>query len=203
MKHALWILSGAGVALLAAAASASSQEMSPEDMAKWAQYSTPGEHHEQLEPIIGRWNETIKLWFTPDAPPTEETATSTAEWILDGRYIRHTHEGTMMGQPFHGTEIFGYDNFGEEYVSIWIDNHSTAPMITRGTYDPATNTITMSGTYDDFMTGKEDQAIRTVTHWEDADTFVYEMYGPGPDGQEFKMMEVTGRRAQPAAGGQR
>lgn len=197
MKQTFSILAGA-LAVTLAASAARAQEMSPEDMKKWAQYSNPGDHHEQLEPIIGEWQETVRFWFAPGTEAVESASTSKAEWIMDGRWLKQEHDGSAMGQPFHGLGLLGYDNYREEYVSIWIDNMSTAAMITRGTHDPATNTITMTGTVDDFMAGKSDVALRTVTHWEDPDTVVFEIYAPGPDGKEFKTLEVTGRRVKEA-----
>ena len=39
--------------------------------------------------------------------------------------------------------------------------------------------------------GKKPQTTRMTTRWTDASTEVFEMYGPGPDGKETKMMEIT------------
>lgn len=197
MKQTFSILTGA-LAVAVAVGAARAQEMSPEDMKKWAQYSNPGDLHKQLEPLIGGWQETVRFWFAPGTDAVESASTSEAEWIMDGRWVKQEHDGSAMGQPFHGFGLLGYDNYREEYVSIWIDNMSTAAMITRGTYDPVTNTMTMTGTVDDFMGGKSDVPLRTVMHWKDPDTAVYEMYAPGPDGTEFMTLEVTGRRVKGA-----
>jgi hypothetical protein len=45
------------------------------------------------------------------------------------------------------------------------------------------------GTNTDPMTGKAATSRMTSKH--EADREVHEMYGPGPDGKEFKMMELT------------
>ena len=66
---------------------------------------------------------------------------------------------------------------------------STAVMTSEGTFDAAGKVMTSWGTMDDVMAGKtvKVKSIVTVT---DADTHVMEMYGPGPDGKDFKNMEI-------------
>ena len=69
----------------------------------------------------------------------------------------------MWGMPFEGHNLLGYDNFRNEYVSVWRDNLSTAPMVSRGTFDPATKSLTMTATMDDFMSGARTSWVRQVT----------------------------------------
>lgn len=172
---------------------ARAQEATPEEMAAWMEATSPGEHHAALEPLIGRWDHTVTIWMEPGAEPMEMSATSEARWILGDRYVVQEYEGTFAGMPFHGRDLVGYDNLEEKYFSIWIDNHSTGPMVTWGTYDAETRTLTMEGTYSDPMTGRTGVATRTVTRFADDGTVVYESYGPGPDGEMIKVMEVVSR----------
>jgi hypothetical protein len=130
------------------------------------------------------------MWMAPDAPPIESTATSDAEVEMGGRWLEEEFTGTMWGQPFQGENLLGYDNFREEYVSVWRDNLSTGTMITRGTYDPATKTLTMTGNVDDFMSGARDIPVRQVVTHTDATHSTMEMYMPGPDGNEFLTMRI-------------
>jgi hypothetical protein len=188
------------LAMLIVSGTAAAQEMSAEEIAMFDRYAMPGENHKLMEPMIGEWEETVVMWFAPEAPPVTMKASMTAEWILDGRWVRSEHRGTMMGQPFHGIGLDGYDSYREEYVSIWMDNMSTASMVSRGTHDPATNAVTLMGTADDFMTGREDVPVRSVTHWTDPDTFVFEMYTVTEDGTEYQVMKLTGRRVTSAEG---
>lgn len=188
-----------GVMLLSAASAAAQDEqpMSAEDQAtmeKWAEFMTPGEPHERLAGLAGEWQWASKWWTAPDAAPQESSGTMSSSMMMDGRYLMENMEGSMMGQPFHGHALTGYDNFNDEYVSTWIDNMGTGMMMSRGTYDPATKTLTMIGTYDDIMTGEKDKTMRSVTQHTDDNTQVIEMYVTGPDGEEFKTMEITATR---------
>jgi hypothetical protein len=78
----------------------------------------------------------------------------------------------------------------KKYVGTWMDTMGTMVMMMMGTADPSGKVITMTGTMDDFMTGKPMQ-LRTVTRIVDANKHVMEMFGPDPAGKEFKMMEIV------------
>jgi hypothetical protein len=193
-----WVWGILACLVLGWALPAAAQESSPSAeekamMEKWALYSTPGEAHKHLSGLTGEWEYTMTWWMKPKAPPETSGGTGTAEMILGGRYLSDRYQGTAMGQPFEGHGLTGYDNFRKEYVSVWVDNMGTGVMVTRGKYDPQTKTLRMSGTFDDFMDGKS-KTMRTVTTYVDKDTNRFEMYMPGPDGKEFKTMELVAKR---------
>ncbi|HJU85991.1 MAG TPA: DUF1579 domain-containing protein [Gemmatimonadota bacterium] len=183
------IIAVAGAAL-AYAEGARAQEMTPEMMETWQKYSMPGENHQHFNEMVGSWTHKVTMWMAPGAPPIESTATSTSELSMDGRWLQETFTGSMWGMPFEGQNLLGYDNFREEYVSIWRDNLSTAPMISRGTYDAATKTLTMTASVDDFMSGARDVPVRQVITSPDPTHSTMEMYMPGPDGTEFLSMRI-------------
>ncbi|HYO47423.1 MAG TPA: DUF1579 domain-containing protein [Gemmatimonadota bacterium] len=183
-------------ALLVAAPQSQAQEMTPEVMAAWAENTTPGEHHQVLNGSVGKWEQKLTMWMAPDAPPMESTSTSTAAWSFDGRWMEEDITGTFMGMPFQGRSLMGYDNFRDEYVSIFMDNMSTAPMIARGTYDPATRTFTLTGTMDDFVVGTRDIPFRQVSTITDDTHATMEMFAPGPDGNEFLTFRVEATKVE-------
>lgn len=180
----------------AAAQETASREMSANEqkmMEVWTQYMTPGEPHAGLAQKAGTWAWTSTWWMQPGAAPETSSGTSEAEMVLGGRYLTEEIEGTAMGMPFQGQSLTGYDNHLKEYFSVWVDNMGTGVMVQRGAYDPATKTMTMSGTYDDPMDGKK-KTLRSVTTYVDENTTRMEMYGPGPDGKEFKNFELVSKR---------
>ncbi len=196
--HALLAM---GVALFVAAPATAQEEEAAaghdeEMMAKWAEYATPGEAHERLAKHAGEWDYTMKWWMAPDAQPEESTGTLSASMTMDGRYLIENWEGTSMGQPFEGQGITGYDNFNQEYVSTWIDNMSTGIMTSTGQYDPEQDALVTTGTFDDIMTGEKDKTMRGISKLLDDNTLHFEMYMPGPDGAEFKAMEIHATRRQ-------
>ena len=178
---------------------AQDKKMSDEEakmMAEFMKYATPDEHHKTLEPMIGKWTYTSKYWMAPDSPQQESKGTSEAMWLLGGRYLQENVNGEMMGGQFNGVGFTGYDLIKKEYINYWMDDMSTAPMISRGQIDASGKTITFMGTYPDVMQGMKDVTYKTVIKITGADQHVMEMYMVGEGGKEFKNMEISYTRAK-------
>lgn len=171
-------------------------EMSPEQQAQmqaWMKAMTPGEQHAHLADMAGDWDLTVKMWEEPGGEPTVSEAQATSELIMGGRYLRERVKGDMMGMPFVGEGLTGYDNVTGEYWSTWVDNMSTGLMTARGNFDDDAGGLVMKGQYPDPMTGKM-QSSKTVSRKVSDDEWVMEMWGEGPGGEMMKMMEITYQR---------
>jgi hypothetical protein len=168
------------------------KEMSAEEkamMEAWQKAMTPGDAHKKLDAFIGTWNTTVKSWMAPGAPPMESTGTSENRWVLGNRYVEQRFNGSFMGMPFEGLGYTGYDNVKKQYFGTWMDNMSTGMMVSTGKGADG-KTYTFTGTMADPMTGKDsvmDEKITVIS----ADQHLMEMFGPGPDGKNFKMMEIV------------
>lgn len=182
-----------GVAL-AAPPAARAQEMSAEEMAAMAAVVAPDENHALLESFAGSWNHAIQFYPAPGAEPMDMTATSVAELSMGGRYMVTDFDGNFAGAPFEGRETMGYDKVKEQYFSLWVDNMSTGPMVSWGTYDPATKTLSMEGTFADPMSGQLEKKIRNTTQFLDDGSVHYENWGPGPDGEYYRTMVIHSTR---------
>ncbi len=157
-------------------------------MKAWMDYMTPGETHRMMATSDGKWKTESTMWMEPGQPPVQGTGTAVNKMILGGRYQRMTYTGSMMGQPFEGESITGYDNARKVYVNTWIDNMGTGVMMMEGPWDEASKTITMKGECTDPITGKpctmrEVMKIVDDTHQE------MEMWMT-QDGKEMKTMEM-------------
>jgi hypothetical protein len=167
-------------------------------MARWQAFATPGEGHAALKPYVGSWTASVKMWMQPGAPPQESSATSEAKWILGGRYIQEDVKTNFNGMPFEGRGTIGYDNLKKKYVGTWIDNMGTGIMTSEGTYDAATKTFANTSEGSDPMTGKTMKS-RDVLHIEGNSKMVREIWNKGPDGKEYKAMEMSYTRKDAAA----
>ena len=166
-------------------------KMHQEMMAKWQEYAMPGEGHKALEPFVGNWDYTVSWWEKPDSEPQKSSGTSEVKWIMGGRFLEQTAQGTAMGQEFHGMGLMGYDNMQKEYTGVWIDNMGTGMMTSTGTYDPATKTFTEKGTFSCPQDEGGEKAFRGVTTMVSPDNYTYEMYVTDKDGKESRMMEIV------------
>lgn len=158
------------------------------EMQAWMEYMTPGPMHEMMAKTAGEWKVNTKYWMDPAGEPMETEGKANLEMILGGRYMKSTHTGTMMGMPFEGINLQGYDNATGEFTAIWIDNMGTGISVSKGKYDEATKSINFEGSMLDPMT-KEDMNFRQVVKTIDENHFVFEMY-MNYHGQEFKSMVV-------------
>ena len=162
---------------------------SQEDMKAFMNYMTPGPIQQMMAKSVGAWTGTVTMWMQPGAPPTTSTMETNNEMILGGRYLQGLNKGSMMGMPFEGIGITGYDNAKKVFVSSWVDNMGTGIIYMEGNWDENAKTINMSGKSTDPITGK-DIPTREVWKFVDDTHQVLEMYFT-EKGQEFKGMELA------------
>ncbi|MBC7872352.1 MAG: DUF1579 domain-containing protein [Ferruginibacter sp.] len=158
-------------------------------MKNWETYMTPGDMHAMLAKSNGTWTTEVTSWMDPEKPPMKSTGSAVNKMIMGGRYQESVNSGDMMGMPFEGRSITGYDNAKKVFFSSWIDNMGTGIMMMEGPWDEATKTITMKGKGMDPMVLRESNYKQTFKIIDDNNQFM-EMYGPGMDGKEYKMMEI-------------
>lgn len=167
-------------------------------MQAWMKLAAPGEHHEHLKPLAGKWEIAGKWRMGPEAPWQESRSTAEAEWILGGRFLQQKVKGEPMPpmpEPFEGLGIVGYDNAKQRYVSFWIDNFGTMMLTAEGSCSDDGRKITFEGSYDDPMTGSK-QTLKTIYKVKSADEYVMEMWQNGPDGKEFLGVELLHKRVK-------
>ena len=195
-KHADLMCAAAAIALLVTSASAQTgkqpPQMTPEQKAEMDAYmkaGTPGAPHQALAASAGNYDLKMRSWQAAGAPPMEETGTATRAMTLDGRVLVEDVSSSMMGSPFTGHGMMGYDNVTGKYWSTWNDSMSTGLMVSEGTCD-AQKSCTFTGHWNDPVK-KTPVKARMATRWTSPTVQVFEMYAPGKDGKEFKMMEIT------------
>ena len=194
-RFTLGLLASAGAMLVATSTLAQENKppaMTPEQMAEMQAYmkaGTPGAQHQMLASTAGTYDLKVKSWHEPGAPPTEDTGTSTRRMILDGRVLVEDLSSQMMGMPFTGHGMRGYDNVTGKYWGIWLDIMSTGVMMSEGTCDDKQN-CTFIGSWNDAVK-KAPVKARMTTRWTSPTTEVFEMYAPAKDGKEMKVMEIT------------
>jgi hypothetical protein len=157
----------------------------------------PGEVHKLLASLEGTWTTKTRSWMEPDKAPIETTGTCEQKLLLGGRYLQQEYTGDMMGEPFTGYNIMGYDNHTKKYVSVWFDSMSTGINFFEGTASEDGKTITQESSYDDPIKGPT--VWRSVTRIADDNTLLYEMYLTPKGGKEEKMMEMTVSRKKAVA----
>jgi hypothetical protein len=166
----------AALAILAPASSRSFAQAPPK----------PGPEFDILKGMEGTWDATIKMG------PMESKGTMVFKMSLGGLWLSSHFEGEFAGMKFEGRGVDSYDAAKKKYVSVWVDSMSTSPMLSEGTYDPATKKMSLEGT----GPGQDGKPVKTgmVTEYKDKDTMISSMSMPGPDGKQAEMMTITYKR---------
>jgi hypothetical protein len=125
----------------------------------------------------------------PGKPPTEATGTAEMKVLLDGRFLQQEYSSTMMGHPYSGVGITGYDNMSKKYVSTWFDSMGTGVFTMEGSGSPDGKTITLKGSHPEPGGGK--MTHRAVWKIVDDNKQTFDMYGSHHGGKEMKMMEIV------------
>lgn len=159
-------------------------------MEAWQESMAPGEPHEYLAELAGSWKITTKTWMAPGAEPQVSEGTAEREMILGGRYLKEHVTGTVMGMPFEGYALSGYDNAKGKYWGTWVDNLSTGLLTMEGERDGDSFTWHAEGS--DPMTGGTAK-MRIVTTFDGPDRQVSKFYEMR-EGEEVMGMEIVYER---------
>ncbi len=157
----------------------------------------PGAEHQKLAGHAGTWTAAIEM-MGEDGKPVASTGKSVVKVGPGGLWVLDDFEATIMGGPFTGHGATGYDPAKGKYVGTWIDSWSTSVMTLEGSYDKAGKVLTMTGT----GAGPDGAPVlhKLVTTDKDANMRVFEMFVPGPEGKDMKVMTITYTRV-PAKNG--
>jgi hypothetical protein len=71
--------------------------------------------------------------------------TSSCALGLGGQWLLEQVKADFCGQSYEGRGATSYDPAKRKYVCVWIDSVSPTPLVSEGTYDPATKTLALVG----------------------------------------------------------
>ena len=77
---------------------------------------------ELFKKLIGKWEGNSRTWFEPGKLADESKVTGEFVEVLDGRFVRHTYEGTIQGKPRRGEELIAFNSMTKLFQSSWFDN---------------------------------------------------------------------------------
>jgi hypothetical protein len=163
-------------------------------MELYTRLATPGEPHKLFATLVGSWTLKTQEWMEPGKPAVESTGSADMKMLLDGRFLHQELNGSMMGKPFSGIVINGYDNLRKKYVTAWMDNMGTGIFMMEGTASEDGKTITLKGKHE--VPGGGYMTHRAVWKIVDSDHQIFEMYGAHHGGKERKMLDIVYTRKQ-------
>jgi len=163
---------------------------SPADVLKLlADSGKPGPEHQKLQPLVGNWKFTVKLWTDPSQSPAELKGTAERKWIMDGRFVQETVKGEFNGKSFEGLGLIGY-HAGEKKFST-VRACGLCGTISHGysTFDSTGNKLVYT-TEECCPLSGEKIKDRDEVIIESTDRIVTNIYKT-IDGKEAKVMEIV------------
>jgi len=182
---------------LTVACLAPAQAQDAKEMEAMMAAATPGPHHAALASKAGSYKTTSTMWVKPGDPPMETVGTAELEATLGGRFIEEVTKATMMGMPWEGRGVFGYDNVTGKHTGVWYDSFGTMMMTFEGTCEEHCKKISLTSTYIDPMT-KTEKAMKSVSVDKGNGNSLTTLYDLS-EGKEMKIVEIIYERVSDQA----
>ena len=148
-----------------------------------------GEEQAGFKTFVGDWDVAQKVSMGPGQPPMETSgASATGRLLWDGRFLEVDFQGDMMGTPYEGRWLVGFDRVDREYVHIWIDSLSTYMSISRGTEKDGETTFKLNDP--DFMTNKKVETDMVLKRLSD-DSFTMSFIEMSAEGEPNTTLVMT------------
>lgn len=147
----------------------------------------PTKQHEMLSKKVGKWNTTMIMPGAPNAKGTSTNRMVGDFWLIDDL------ETEVMGAPYHGHGVLGYDPEKEKFVGVWADSMNPSLMTFEGEFDEESKTLTYEVPGKNPMTGKA-HIEKHETKFISDDEFEFRMLWPGENDTMQEVMKITYER---------
>lgn len=175
---------------------ASAMPSQEEMMAAYAKYAATGDAHILLARMEGTFNAECVDYLDPSGEPKTTKGLQVNRMILDGRFLENMFKGEMMGQPYKGFGLTGYDMVKKQFINIWADTMGTSWITSAGESDEKGTQVTLVGSYDNPVLGQT-VTLRQVYKVHSKNSYSFELHGPNPQtGEEILMMQVKYTRME-------
>lgn len=148
----------------------------------------PGKEHDALKAFLGVWDAEIEAFGAKNAGVETVTAGG------GGFFIVTDFKGEMMGAPYHGHGVTGFDSAKKKYVGIWADSSGGCAVI-EGPASPDGKVFTSWSEGADPQTGKSVR-FKHVARLVDAKsrTYTITVDGAPADAPPFLHIEYKKRK---------
>lgn len=151
--------------------------------------SKPGPEHAVLAREAGTWDAAVEIRMgPPGALPQISKGVEISRLCCNGLWLIKEFRSDPAYPSFEGHGVAGYDPVKKRYTGIWVDSDLNTPMISEGTYDAASKTMTWQGSV---LSGGKEMRFREVDVWKDENSRQFTMYMPGPDGKEAAGLSIS------------
>jgi len=159
-----------------------------------AEAGQPGPEHKKLQPLVGNWKFTLRMWTDPAQSPAEMKGAVERKWVMGNRFVQESMKCEFDGKPFEGVGFWGYDAGRKKFTSVRACELCGTTQSVLGDWDAGGSKFVcsteaccpLSG---EVVKGRDEIVI------ESSDKIVMNVY-KSIDGQDLKMMEIVCTRSK-------
>lgn len=160
---------------------------------KAGQPERPGPQHGSLMRRAGRYTHVTTIRVAQEDEPQVFKGDAVFKPVLGGRFLLEERSMRMANEDVKYLKLHGYNAATDRYEALWTFNFKTAMLLLTGVEEDGGRTIRWSGSYTDVKDGEV--TVEAATRQVDEDHFVLNVYGMGPDGEQFTVQETSYTRA--------
>lgn len=98
---------------------------------------------ELLASEIGTWDAKVRSWPGPNVTPNVTKAVERNRMLGKSAWLISDLEGSVLGRPYEGHRVVGYDAKKKRFVGTWINTLSPGIVTLEGSWDAKQRTRTM------------------------------------------------------------
>jgi hypothetical protein len=145
--------------------------------------------------LAGSWEGMCRTWFKPGELADESEVKGEFQLILGERFLRHTYEAKLQGNPRRGEETISFNSITQKYQISWIDDFHMNYGIMFSEGEPTGRGFIVYGKYDVAL-NQPQWGWKTVFELTDKNNLIITGYNILPDSREVKAVETKYTRKQ-------
>lgn len=148
----------------------------------------PTSHHLALQRQVGTWDAEVRLFMAPGKPPMVSKGVQVNKLVPGGLWLTSEFKSEMLGTPFEGRGIFGFDTGTGKHLGSWADSMVTGLALPVGSCKDDCREVTM--TFEGPGMDGKPVTYREVTVEKGPDTLLMTMSIKGKEGPFVRNMEI-------------